>query len=156
MMAHTAAPEISGLRVRDAMSHPLILSMPHMRLVHAYGVMCSHGIRHLPVVDEGLRLVGLLTEREVHLASYQDPGMPDAPLIIADATVADVMQRSPPTVSLHTDLQQVAARMAAERLTCLLVTNPQGQPVGLLTRTDLLRALTVPWLPSSSLEALPC
>ena len=142
-------------RVREVMVRPHISALPHMRLPDAYEVMQAHRVRHLPVVDDSGCLLGLLTEQAVLRAMYADPGRPDGPLLFADATVGALMDRAPPVVRPDDALPDVIERMIAGRLTCLPVVDAAGRLAGLLTRTDVLRAVSAPWLPFSSLEVSP-
>ena len=50
--------------VRDCMTHHPIMVPPSMPLSEAQQLMADNKIRHLPVVEDGKRLVGLLT-REI-------------------------------------------------------------------------------------------
>lgn len=98
----------------------------------AAGMMKEHHIRHLPV-QEGGTLVGVLTDRDVKLASSFSE---------ADSlTVADVMTSDPFTVEPEASLDSVAEQMARHRYGCAVVRQANGKVVGIFTAVDGLRAL---------------
>jgi CBS domain-containing protein len=89
--------------------------------------MAKKGIHHLPVVDDG-RLVGMLGAAEVM----------HAPTAV---TVGDCMQRKPVSVQLRATLSDAAAILAAGMFHSLPVIDASGAVVGIVTSSDLIRAL---------------
>jgi acetoin utilization protein AcuB len=65
-------PELYGLlsqiKVKDIMSHNLISVGPGQTIVTAANIMLTHRISGLPVMDEGNKLVGIITEGDVFRA----------------------------------------------------------------------------------------
>ena len=55
---------LTGTRVRDVMSTPLVSIHPHMETVEAAQRMAKLKIRRLAVVDSG-KLIGLITENDI-------------------------------------------------------------------------------------------
>jgi acetoin utilization protein AcuB len=113
-------------------------SMPHtigrdIPIKTALGMMREHHFRHLPVQDGG-KLVGVLTDRDVKLAS----GFADE----HGLTVEDVMTPEPFTVEPETPLNHVVSEMAEHKYGCAIVTQKNGKVVGILTAVDGLRILS--------------
>src|SRR5262249_51434052 len=69
----TAPPRRVGLpsrpRVADLMTREVITIAPETSLARAFGIMRRQRFRHLPVVDDRGRLVGLVTHRDLLAAS---------------------------------------------------------------------------------------
>ncbi len=110
------------------------------RLDLAGVVMKLGGIRHLPVVDEGL-LVGIVSQRDLlaaGLSSVLEPA-PEDSLRLRTVLVEDIMTRDPQTVGLDTPLRDAAERMLQHQIGCLPVVDEAGRLLGLVTETDLIR-----------------
>jgi CBS domain-containing protein len=64
-------------RVREIMSGPVILARPDWTLKECSQVMQEHHIHHLPVMDEGGNLVGLISATDIFMA-VEESGWEDA------------------------------------------------------------------------------
>jgi acetoin utilization protein AcuB len=47
--------------------HPIMIE-PHRRIVDAQRIMVENRVRHIPVVSDGKRLLGLLTRQRLQIA----------------------------------------------------------------------------------------
>lgn len=114
--------------------------------LEAHDLMVEHGIRHLPVVDEGDRVVGVLSLDDLR-AALPVTLAARAPLPVEDRelarewTVGELMTHAPVTAARETSLREAAERMADRRIGCLPVVDDDGRLVGLLSETDALHAL---------------
>lgn len=61
---------LSALRVVDAMSPNLVTALPHTPLEEAMRLMTRHRVRHLPVVESGGRLCGIVSIGDVVKAHH--------------------------------------------------------------------------------------
>jgi acetoin utilization protein AcuB len=101
-------------------------------LARAQAVMLEHKIRHLPVLHGG-KLVGLVTDRDVHLVeSLKDV---DPRLV----TVSDAMAHTVYSVSPEAPLDQVVAEMGARKYGSAVVMQ-NDKVVGIFTTVDVCRA----------------
>ena len=98
----------------------------------AMNMMREHHIRHLPVEDGG-RLVGVVSDRDIKLASSFNH---DEKL-----TMEDIMTQDPYTVTPHTPVDDVVLNMAEHKYGCTIVKQDNGKIVGIFTATDGLRVL---------------
>jgi acetoin utilization protein AcuB len=89
----------------------------------ALGIIQEHKLRHLPVLDEGGRLVGIVSEKDLLRAD-------------GDSQVEKVMTREVITVTEYTALEEAARIMADHRISSLPVMR-DGKLVGIITETDL-------------------
>lgn len=96
-------------------------------------VMDWKHIRHVPVEDDGHRLVGLVTHRGLLRILAQNYGTPMQPI-----PVRQVMQRSVVTVTPETETLEAIRLMKENRISCLPV-EENGRLVGIITERDLIR-----------------
>ena len=106
---------------------------PKQTLQVAHDLMRNHGIRHLPVLEGG-RLVGILSERDLHLVETLRDVDPQ------EVTVDEAMTLDPYSVGPRAFVRQVASEMA-ERKHGSAVVMKDGRVVGIFTTIDALRAL---------------
>lgn len=99
----------------------------------AAAMMGEHGIRHLPVMRDGL-LVGVMGERELELAYRAGLAGPDG----VGLKVRDLTTDHACVVDLDEPLDNVLLRMVEERHDCALVLR-QGKLAGIFTVTDACR-----------------
>lgn len=123
-----AIPKVE--KYMTASPHTIGLDQP---LTHAHQLMSRFKIRHLPVLSAG-KLVGVLTDRDLHLVETLKDVVPD------DVAVEDAMTVNPYSVSPDTPLDEVASQMAEHKYGCAVVLD-QGHVVGVLTTVDLARVL---------------
>ena len=119
------APEM--VSVAEVMIRKPVTVYPDHGLAKAIATMKAQRVNSLLVVDEGGRLLGMVTPEELNG--------------VGRGTVSDVMRRDIPTV-LPTDRVQKAFRqMVQKHLDLLPVVDEQGLLVGLVTHTTLVDAL---------------
>jgi acetoin utilization protein AcuB len=98
----------------------------------AHAMLRRHGIRHLPVCQQG-KLVGLVSAGDLHLLETLDGVDPN------EVTVKEAMTPDPYQVRPDAPLRDVVQSMAEHKYGCALVT--QGaEIVGIFTTVDALRA----------------
>lgn len=110
--------------------HTIGLDQP---LSQAHATMGRHKIRHLPVLDGG-KLVGVLTDRDLHLVETLKDVDPEK------VSVEDAMSGNVYSVTPHAPLDEVAAEMAEHKYGCAVVID-NNHVVGVLTTVDVARAL---------------
>ncbi|RMH42955.1 MAG: CBS domain-containing protein [Deltaproteobacteria bacterium] len=103
-------------------------------LSDAHELMRSHHIRHLPVLD-GDRLVGMVTERDLHLMETLSDVDPD------EVTVGEAMTPDPYAVQIGTNLRDVAIALASRKYGSAVVLDGD-RVVGVFTTVDALRVLS--------------
>lgn len=102
-------------------------------LAEAQQFMRTHGIRHLPVTQNG-DLVGSISDRDIKLVLGPDFAYPNA----AETRVGDAMVRDPYVVDMDVRLDLVLQEMADRHLGSALVTR-HGKLAGVFTVTDACR-----------------
>jgi len=99
---------------------------PDATLAEALGLMKSHGISGIPVVEKSQRLVGILTNRDVRFASNPEQKIHELMTHENLITVADGVQQQEAKRLLHT-----------HRIEKLLVVDGEGRLIGLITVKDI-------------------
>lgn len=102
-------------------------------IVKAKEIMGQNSIRHLPVLEDG-KIIGILSDRDVHLISYIS-GLEPSQLKVKDA-----MSLDPYTVSPDASLDEVAQEMFHNKYGSAVVMQNE-KVVGIFTAIDGLSAL---------------
>jgi acetoin utilization protein AcuB len=102
-------------------------------LADAHRMMNDHGIRHLPVLEGG-RLVGMLSQRDLHLIETLKDVDPK------EVRVEEAMSRDCYTVAPEAPLAVVAREMAQHKYGSAVILRG-AEVLGIFTTTDALRAL---------------
>lgn len=141
------------MRVRDIMTSPVTTVTPDTPVREALRVMLDRRISGLPVVDDVGMLVGLVSEgdflRRSELGTEKKRSWLDflrghgrAAEDYAHShgrTVGEVMSREVVAISHNAPLEEAVALMEKRRVRRLPVTD--GDALGIVTRSDILRAL---------------
>jgi CBS domain-containing protein len=118
--------------IEELMCTELICARRSDTFATAYQTMVRAGIHQLPVVDEEHRFVGVLSSREV----MEPPTRPRA-----HSPVERYVLRSEATVLADTDALTATDLMLENGLDALPVVDRSWKLLGVITETDLLRAL---------------
>ncbi|MDQ2935327.1 MAG: CBS domain-containing protein [Chloroflexota bacterium] len=105
-------------------------------LVVADRLMRDFAVSGLPVVDREGGLVGVLSRTDL-MALAGDPRV-DA---WQGRSIAATMTTPGLTIEVDASLAEAAARMEEHRVHRLVVVEPGGRPIGVLSTMDLVRAL---------------
>ncbi|MGW6930797.1 CBS domain-containing protein [Lentzea sp. NPDC054927] len=135
------------MRTRDVMTTDVVVVEQDTPARDAARLIAERGFTALPVVDALGALVGMVSEADLLKNRLpQDPrglvhGEPvEARQAPADV-VAEVMTKSPVTVSPNADLAEVAALMLDHGVRSVPVVH-EGHLAGIVTRRDMLRSIT--------------
>lgn len=128
-------------RVKAWMSPPSHTVTTATPLGEAFRRMRQHGIRHLLVMDHD-RVVGVVSERDLRRRDGEGDlwTISAQYLIDRDLRVGDVMTDDPVTITDESSTAEAARLMTERRIGCLPVVRAEAC-VGIVTTTDLLKAL---------------
>jgi acetoin utilization protein AcuB len=96
-------------------------------------MMDEHNIRHLPVQENG-KVVGIVSERDLHHYVKRDAAKPEKDKILA----RHIMVPNPYIVPFRTPLHEVVFEMAARRIGSVLIQR-HGKLAGILSAMDVCR-----------------
>ena len=128
--------------VKDYMTRHPIMIEPTQRLADVQKLMTDNNIRHLPVVSDGKRLIGLVTRQRLSLHVDQLGSMDvwELTRYVSNLTVNDVMVKGPDlkTIGPEATLEEAAEILIRNKISGLPVVEDGQVVVGILTETDLL------------------
>jgi acetoin utilization protein AcuB len=125
-------------------------------LREAWGLMRRGRIRHLPVVDDIGRLIGIITQRDVLGASPSTVGEPDEAVRLQRLgwlTAHEVMETHLVVAAPDEPAGAAGQRMLAAKIGCLPVVDDTGQLAGIVTEEDFLRWATLQLAPAAASNA---
>jgi CBS domain-containing protein len=131
------------MRVDAVMTGPLVTIGHDATLAEAWRTMRARQVRHLPVLDADRRLVGMLTDHDLRLVILERY-LQEEPEALARTLgrlrVNEIMTWAVVTVPPEADLREAARLMQKRGLGALPVAEG-GRVVGMLTATDVIRAV---------------
>ena len=120
------------MRAKDVMNKEPYILYGEDTILNASKFMKTERTRNLPVVDKSNKLIGLITLREIieGLARSADK-----------ALVKDAMVKEVKTIEPDTPLKGAIQVMLLNKFGCLPVVDKKRKLIGVITETDLLKAL---------------
>jgi len=139
-MDNPDSSDIDRLTVGDLMTEKVVVLKETTTLQQAVRTMVSNGIRHLPVVKDGVP-IAVLSDRDVRM-KVSDLVDPQERQKYMENT-AVIAHASKPVTSATRDLpvRDAAQIFVESRIGCLPVVDDQGRLIGIVTQTDLLKWL---------------
>jgi acetoin utilization protein AcuB len=134
--------------VADIMTPYLITCAPWTTLAEVSELMAKNHIRRLPVIDEE-RLVGIITREDV-LASESTKGSyhkstEELQRRRSAVAVQAVMSKKPLTVYESDTIGHAAELMMDNKIGVVPVIGADGKLVGIVTESDIFRAIVRKW-----------
>ncbi|MCG8425156.1 MAG: CBS domain-containing protein [Proteobacteria bacterium] len=119
------------MTVGNLMSTALITMKANDTVGHADFEMKVASIRHIPVVDERNRLVGMVSNRDI----LRELGRRRGEQIV----IHEIMSRQLFRVSVDAPAREAAELILDNKIGAVPVIGDEGQLVGLVTETDFVR-----------------
>lgn len=151
--AHPSRPLYKGgtMKIRDAMTTDVKTVGPDASLKDVAAILSEHRISGLPVVDEGGRVLGVITKADIIIKELGEvpsglqrlihPREATAVATKVEArTAGDAMSEPAITVAPIYSLTEAAALMIDHGVNRLPVVENDGTLVGIITRFDLVQA----------------
>lgn len=128
--------------VGERMSRDLITISRQTGVDDALRLMRDKNIRRLPVVDKQGKLVGIVSDKDLYLASPSPASSLDIfelRYLLARLTVEKIMSSPVITVQPDTPLEEAARIMADRKIGGLPVLDGEQNLVGIITESDLFK-----------------
>ena len=127
--------------VKDYMTRHPILIPPTTPATEAQKIMQENKVRHLPVVGDGKRPLGLITRERLRIAPADlgSLNMWEITRYLSEMKVKDIMVTAKDLLTIGPDatVEEAAQTMAEHKYGCLPVVE-DNVVVGIITETDLL------------------
>lgn len=130
--------------IDEIMTRRLVTASLTSSIRTAYQIMQEHNIRHLPIEDADGRIVGILSDRDVHRAMKPRPDAAPGEHDIEFASLAetqDFMSWPVRSVPINSTAYEVTQIMIREKISAVLVNDSHGRPKGIVTSEDLMKLL---------------
>lgn len=129
--------------VKDYMTRHPIMIEPHKKVLEAQKLMAENNVRHLPVVGDGKRLLGLITRQCMQIAPEKLGSLEvwEITRYLANLTVEKVMvKKGQDLIAIEPEatLEEAADLMSRHHIGGLPVIDGDGVVVGIITEVDLL------------------
>ena len=125
---------IPKVKVSEIMTRNLITTTPKAKLKDVAKIFYEKRIRAIPVVDDDGRVIGIITTSEIAKAFYEGK---------LNALVTDYMRREVYVINSENDVFDAIRLMTLHGIGRLIVVDSTGKPIGIVTRTDILKYLSL-------------
>jgi acetoin utilization protein AcuB len=128
--------------VKDRMTPNPLTITPDTSFPDAFRFIREKKIRHLPVVDEQGKLLGVVAQTDLLHASPSSAttlSVFEVNYLLANLHVREVMSSPPITVPEDAPLEEAAKVMVEKKIGCLPVMR-NGELVGVITETDIFES----------------
>lgn len=130
--------------INKSMTKNVITIGPDAGIEEARKLMEKNGIRHLPVVLEDFKLVGIVTDRDIRSAQ-PSCALPDVEIkaeqkLLASLKVKDIMTMDPVSISPANTLGDALVLMKKIKVGAFPVVDQEGKLKGIISIRDLIRA----------------
>jgi acetoin utilization protein AcuB len=126
------------------MTRRVVTIGPEASIFEAQDLMAQNRVRHIPVVEEGDKLVGIVSDRDLRSAlpfRYLKEGVsPEEQERLQRLRVKDIMTREVFTISPAYTIQDALLMIQNSKVGALPVVDEEGRLKGILSVRDLLRA----------------
>ena len=130
--------------VSNSMTRKVITVEPNDGIFKAQELMAENKIRHLPVIESGNRLVGVVTDRDIRSALpykfFKTAPSEEEKKNFTELKIKDIMTKEPLTISPAYTIQDALLVIQDARVGALPVVKEDGTLTGIISVRDLLRA----------------
>ena len=130
-------------KVSSYMTRQVVSIPPNMGIREAFFKMRENSIRHLPIVDETNRLIGIISDRELRRPNWVDEAHDISHVYYLDNSmlVSDVMITNVHVLHTYDTLKKAVSLLLDKQIGAVPVLDKNTDLVGMLSAIDLLRAL---------------
>jgi len=132
-----------AIKVSKYMASQVISISPDVGVREAFFIMKENAIRHLPIVDENRKLIGIISDRELRRPNWVDEAHDISHVYYLDNTmhVRDVMIENVLVLHTYDTLSKAVSLLLDHGIGAAPVLDKTEELVGMLSSIDLLRAL---------------
>jgi CBS domain-containing protein len=128
------------MRVADVMQRTVKTIGGESTVAEAILTLADEHISGLPVVDDGGRLIGVVSSTDVLVAEAETDDAAARQRLIEGTAVREIMTPRPYTIEARCDLRDAAQQMLYAEVHRLFVTEGD-RLIGVISTTDIVRAV---------------
>jgi acetoin utilization protein AcuB len=140
--AERPAPPVPAIRVMDRLTTPVMTVHGDASVEDAWQLMMDRRIRHLPVIDDEDRLVGIVSDRDLRpvvVDPFTHAPWTDLAATPSGLSVEEIMRWTVITMRPETEIREAARLMQELKIGAVPVVEGD-EVVGILTEIDVLQA----------------
>ncbi len=146
---------LKKILIKDVMTKPVTTVHVNEDFSVVEEIFVTHDIRHLPVVDDAKKIVGIISQKDVYrrIAPRRSP---DGKIVLTEDIIIDkdgyyekeslnkyilnyVMSKNPVVLTEEKSLGDAIHAMAFSRVSCVPIVDGKKHVIGILTRIDILK-----------------
>ena len=136
---------IGAFKVKDFMTRDVIYVKPMHSLFRIMNLMVKNNISRVLVLDDDRKPIGIVTLTDLtfytsSLRPVKHPAFEVMPSSLI-MTAEDVMTKSPLAINEDEDISRASRLMIERGISGLPVVDREGQVVGIITKTDIVKAI---------------
>lgn len=130
------------MKISHYMTPKVISANPEDGIRKTFFLMREHSIRHIPVLDENRRLIGILSDRDLRRPEWVEESLDISHIYNLDdnLVVKDLMTTDVKVVYTYDSIKKANRFFIDHRFGALPVLNKEEELVGMLSAVDVLRA----------------
>lgn len=128
--------------IREWMTTAVISAKEDASMLKVQKLMQEHGIKRIPIVDNEMKLIGIVSDRDIKEASPSKATTLDIhelSYLLSELKIRDIMTKNPVCVSPMDTIEQAALIMLEKKLTGLPVIDWEHKLVGIITEADIFK-----------------
>ncbi|EKR73149.1 CBS domain-containing protein [Leptospira noguchii] len=125
---------LSSLMAKDLMTSPVVNFLEDDPIERAEEIFVRKRFRHVPVLNQKNTLCGILSDRD--WMCWKLEHIPDT-----KQTIKEVMKTKILSVQIHARIGEISKVLFEERIGCVPIINDRIEVIGIITRSDILRAI---------------
>jgi CBS domain-containing protein len=132
----------AAVSIAEVMTRDPVTARPYQPVLEAVALMTERGFKHVPIVDDDRRLVGIVSDRDIRTAIGDPAEALGRELTeLEEMPISTVMTTPAESVSEEAPLIEVAHRLAHESIGALPVVDGNARVVGIVSYVDVVRKL---------------
>jgi acetoin utilization protein AcuB len=126
-------------RSDQIMSTPVVSFTDSTTFIGGWRQFSELKYRHFPVIDKSARLIGIVSDRDMLTEAAANEIQ--ASSVRKRKNIRQLMNKKVLTATAETPIRECCRVMFSHHVGALPITNEQGKLLGILTRSDILRAM---------------
>lgn len=133
---------VPAILAKQIMSSPVLTLSPTAEMSEVWEVIQGKRFRHIPILSSEGRLIGILSDRDVFRATIKIIMTADqSEVTTSRRPIEQIMVKNVLSASPDTEIRAIARILFEERIGAMPIVGKEGELVGMLTRSDILRTV---------------